>query len=49
MSGKYAIGTGLGVEYYTSFGPIRAEFAVPVVKFPNSGSFEIYVGLGQAF
>lgn len=49
LSGKYAIGTGVGAEYYTSFGPIRAEVAVPLVKFPNSGSFEVYVGLGQAF
>ncbi len=49
LSGKYAVGAGAGVEYYTSFGPIRLEGAVPLVKLPNSGNFEIYVGLGQAF
>lgn len=48
-AGRYAVGAGLGAQYYTSFGPIRAEFALPVVRLPNSGSFEIYVGLGQAF
>ncbi len=49
LSGKYGVGVGAGVLYYTSIGPIRLEGAVPVVKLPNSGNFEIYVGLGQAF
>ncbi len=48
-SGKYAVGAGAGVFYYTPIGPIRLEGAVPLVRVPNSGSFEIYVGLGQAF
>ena len=46
---KYGVGAGVGLEYYTSIGPIRAQFAVPVVTLPNSGSFELYVGIGQAF
>ncbi len=49
LSGKYAVGAGAGVFYYTPIGPIRLEGAVPLVKLPNSGSFEIYVGLGQSF
>ncbi len=48
-SGKYAVGAGVGVQYYTSIGPIRLEGAVPLVHLPHSGSFEVYVGLGQAF
>ena len=49
LGGKYAVGAGAGVFYYTPIGPIRLEGAVPLVRLPNSGSFEIYVGLGQAF
>ncbi len=49
LSGKYAVGAGAGLFYYTPIGPIRLEGAVPVVHVPNSGTFEIYVGLGQAF
>jgi translocation and assembly module TamA len=49
LGGKYAVSAGAGVFYYTPIGPIRLEGAVPLVKLPNSGSFEIYVGLGQAF
>jgi translocation and assembly module TamA len=46
---KYGVGVGAGVLYYTSIGPVRAQFAVPAVKLPNSGSFELYIGIGQAF
>lgn len=46
---QYAVGAGMGVQYYTSIGPIRVEAAVPLVHLPNSGSFQIYVGLGQSF
>ncbi len=49
LGGKYAVGAGAGVFYYTPIGPIRLEGAVPLVRLPNSGAFEIYVGLGQAF
>lgn len=49
LGGKYAVGAGAGIFYYTPIGPIRLEGAVPLVRLPNSGSFEIYVGLGQAF
>ncbi len=46
---RFGIGAGVGVQYYTSIGPIRAEVAVPAVRLPNSGAFEVYVGIGQAF
>ena len=48
-SQKYGIGVGAGLMYFTPIGPIRAQFAIPAVKLPNSGSFELYVGIGQAF
>ncbi len=43
------IGAGIGVRYYTSIGPIRADFAVPLNKQPGGDRFELYLGLGQAF
>ena len=42
-------GAGIGARYYTSFGPIRLDVAVPLTRIPNGGSFEIYLGIGQAF
>lgn len=49
LSGKYGVGVGAGLLYFTSIGPIRAQVAVPAVRLPNSGSFELYIGIGQAF
>ena len=42
-------GAGLGVRYYTAIGPIRADFAVPLVRQQGSGSFGLYLGIGHAF
>ena len=47
--GIWRMGLGVGARYYTAFGPIRLDVALPVNKQPNSGSFEVYIGLGQAF
>lgn len=49
FTGTWRIGAGVGARYYTAFGPIRVDFAVPVNPLPGSNSFEIYIGLGQAF
>ncbi|MGH7154877.1 MAG: autotransporter assembly complex protein TamA [Acetobacteraceae bacterium] len=49
FSSKYGIGVGGGLLYFTSIGPIRAQVAFPAVRLPNSGSFELYIGIGQAF
>jgi translocation and assembly module TamA len=43
------IGTGAGMRYYTPIGPIRFDIAVPVARRQGDDSFEIYIGLGQAF
>lgn len=43
------IGAGLGLRYYTGFGPLRLDVAVPVNKRPADPDYAIYVGLGQAF
>jgi translocation and assembly module TamA len=42
-------GAGIGARYYTPIGPIRLDFAVPLEKLPGGDSFEIYIGIGQAF
>jgi translocation and assembly module TamA len=42
-------GAGVGGRYYTSFGPIRLDVAVPVTRIPHGGTFEVYLGIGQAF
>ena len=43
------VGTGAGMRYYTPIGPIRFDIAVPVGRRQGEDSFEVYVGLGQAF
>ncbi|HET9107082.1 MAG TPA: BamA/TamA family outer membrane protein [Steroidobacteraceae bacterium] len=45
----YGVGVGTGVRYYTSIGPIRFDIAVPARRLPGGDTFEIYIGLGQAF
>ncbi len=49
FSGNLRLGAGAGVRYYTPFGPIRADIAVPLNKQRGDDGFEIYVGIGQAF
>jgi translocation and assembly module TamA len=43
------VGAGVGVRYYTDFGPIRADVAVPLNRRPGDDRFGLYVSLGQAF
>jgi translocation and assembly module TamA len=49
FSGEWHEGAGIGARYYTSIGPIRLDFAVPLNKLPGGDSFEVYIGIGQAF
>jgi len=49
FNGKLHVGAGAGVRYYTPIGAIRADIAVPLVSVPGAGSFQVYIGLGQAF
>jgi translocation and assembly module TamA len=42
-------GAGVGARYYTPIGPIRLDVAVPLNKLPGGDSFELYIGIGQAF
>ncbi len=49
------LGLGTGIRYYTSFGPIRADVAIPLRKRRKDGgkivdrAFQIYISIGQAF
>jgi translocation and assembly module TamA len=45
----YRFGAGLGVRYYTSFGPIRVDVGTPLGRQANDPKVGIYVSLGQAF
>ncbi len=49
FEGQLQVGAGIGARYYTSFGPLRLDFAVPVTYQPHSDAFEVYIGIGQAF
>ena len=44
---RYA--AGIGVRYYSSFGPIRVDFGVPLNRQKGDGPFAVTVSLGQAF
>ncbi len=49
FAGTLRVGAGVGARYYTAIGPIRLDVAVPLNKPPGGDSFELYIGLGQAF
>ena len=40
---------GLGVRYYSSFGPIRIDVGVPLKRDRGDGPLAVTVSLGQAF
>lgn len=45
-----AIGAGVGVRYYTSFGPIRFDVATPLTqKNDTDQNYQFYISIGQAF
>jgi translocation and assembly module TamA len=43
------LGAGLGVRYYSSFGPIRVDVATPINRRAGETPIGVYVSLGQAF
>ncbi len=42
-------GGGIGVRYYTGFGPVRIDVATPVNPRPGDARVQFYVSIGQAF
>ncbi|MBA4048341.1 MAG: hypothetical protein C0476_07365, partial [Sphingomonas sp.] len=47
--GGLEYGAGLGVRYYSSFGPIRIDVGTPITPQPGDARVAVYVSLGQAF
>lgn len=47
--GGLQLGAGLGVRYYSSFGPIRVDVGTPLNRRPGDARVAVYVSLGQAF
>lgn len=43
------VGVGAGLRYYTGFGPLRLDVAVPLNKRADDDNYALYVGIGQAF
>jgi translocation and assembly module TamA len=46
---KWRFAAGLGVRYYSSFGPIRIDVGVPLNRQKGDGPVAVTVSLGQAF
>ena len=42
-------GVGVGGRFYTNFGPMRADIAVPLGRRKGESRFAVYVSIGQAF
>ncbi len=49
FTGRLYVGAGVGARYYTPIGAVRVDVATPLVHLPGGDSFELYIGLGQAF
>ncbi|WP_298971059.1 autotransporter assembly complex family protein [uncultured Roseobacter sp.] len=48
-SGEWQSGAGVGLRYDTPIGPIRLDVAVPTSGDDDGSSFQVYIGIGQAF
>lgn len=44
-----SVGAGLGIRYYTSFGPVRVDVATPITRRAGDPTVAFYVSIGQAF
>jgi len=45
-----SVGAGVGLRYYTSFGPLRFDVAVPLTQRETlDQTYQIYLSIGQAF
>lgn len=43
------VGAGIGLRYYTSFGPLRLDVGTPLNPQPGDAPVQVYISLGQAF
>lgn len=42
-------GVGIGGRYYTNFGPLRLDVAMPIDRQEGESAFAVYISIGQAF
>ncbi len=42
-------GAGIGGRYYTNFGPLRLDVAMPLDRREGESAFAVYISIGQAF
>jgi translocation and assembly module TamA len=49
LSEELLWGAGAGFRYFTDFGPLRLDVAVPLNARESDDDFQIYVSIGQAF
>jgi translocation and assembly module TamA len=47
--GNWQLGAGIGLRYYSSFGPIRIDVGTPLSRQPGDSRVAVTVSLGQAF
>lgn len=47
---RLLVGAGIGLRYYTSFGPVRLDVATPLNRRDGVDDLvQVYISLGQAF
>ena len=49
LSHTLLYGVGLGLRYFTAFGPLRLDLATPLHKRNGDSPIQVYISLGQAF
>jgi translocation and assembly module TamA len=49
LGSRLLYGPGIGLRYYTAFGPLRLDLATPMVRRPGDSPVQFYISLGQAF
>ena len=42
-------GVGMGVRFFTNFGPLRLDIATPIARQPGESVVSVYLSIGQAF
>lgn len=48
-AGAPRVGAGIGLRYYTGFGPLRLDIGTPLNPQSGDAPVQVYVSLGQAF
>jgi translocation and assembly module TamA len=46
---RLSLGAGVGMRFYTGFGPVRVDLATPINPQPGDPRVVFYVSIGQAF